>query len=612
MASIGKKMAKNSLVYILGKALTIIISILLLPLYTSRIDPSNYGYYDLINTLITYGVAVLVLNISVSVLRFGYEESSNKKTLFSTSAFFTIGMSLIATAGLVIANSFYSIKYLAIIIVLVFVTGFTNLGGSFARCQDKGRLYAYSGLIAGLINAGVGITCVYAFKMQELALFLSLLISHFVQAAFLFFSTKSYKFMSFRAVSFKGLKRMLIFSSPHALSLLCAFLCRDIDKTLISAYLGDDVLGIFSMSLKYMGFITAIVDALALAWSDTTFSINNTNDRVSSSIVWVNNITKIAAFISTLFIPLIFVSYPFLIKGNYVDAFNVIPIIYLSVFFIICSGFYANSFLSEKKPIYLMISRLIAAAINLSLVFLLMKKIGIFAFAIGYASSAIFEFFLSNLFARTFLKMKFNMKPVLFFFPAYGIVCLIYYFGNSYTNIAIALLFVLIIYIAFNTKINQSLKSVVEKLSNERLFFLDYIESDLNYCKTNISFILKLTSLLALNVAVCFPIYMLSFASSNALIATLIVTGVLVIALINYFVGNKLYQKLGYWHKGFYFSIITITSWLICSIPISFINDFLFNSTGKIFGNMSFVFSLAVFAIYFAIPFVAMRIRKDE
>lgn len=612
MASVGKKMAKNSLVYILGKALSIVISILLLPLYTSKIDPSNYGYYDLINTLITYGVAVLVLNISVAVLRFGYEEASDKKTLFSTSTLFTIVMSLIATAGLIIVNSFYPIKYLLIVIALVFVTGFTNLGGSFARCQDKGKLYAYSGLLAGLINAGVGITCVYVFKMQELALFLSLLISHFVQAVFLFFSTKAFKHISFKRISLKALKRMLIFSSPHALSLLCSFLCRDIDKTLISAFLGDDVLGVFSMSLKYMAFITAIVDALALAWSDTTFSISNANDRVSSSILWVNNITKIAAFISTLFIPLIFVSYPFLIKGDYADAFNVIPIIYLSVFFVICSGFYANSFLSEKKPIYLMISRLIAAAVNLTLVFLLMRKIGVFAFAIGYALSAVIEFFLSYLFARVILKMDFSIKPLLFFFPSYGVVCLIYYFGNSYTNIATAVLFAIIIYFVFNSRINYSLKSLVKKFSNEQLLFVDFIENDLNYCKKNKGFLLRLVLLLFLNVAVCFPIYLLSFFANNVLIKIFIIFGVLIVALINYYVGNKLYEKLAFRHKGFYYSIVTIISWLIFSIPISFLNNKLFESTNNFFGSMSFILSLAIFAIYFAAPLLIMRIRKDE
>lgn len=612
MASVGKKMAKNSLVYILGKALSIVISILLLPLYTSKIDPSNYGYYDLINTLITYGVAVLVLNISVAVLRFGYEETNDKKILFSTSTLFTIVMSLTATVGLIIANSLYPIKYLLIIIALVFVTGFTNLGGSFARCQDKGKLYAYSGLLAGLINAGVGIICVYVFKMQELALFLSLLISHFVQAVFLFFSTKAFKNISFKRISFKMLKRMLVFSSPHAFSLLCAFLCRDIDKTLISAFLGDDVLGVFSMSLKYMGFITAIVDALALAWSDTTFSISNANDRISSSVLWVNNITKIAAFISTLFIPLIFVSYPFLIKGNYADAFYIIPIIYLSVFFIICSGFYANSFLSEKKPVYLMISRLIAAAVNLTLVFLLMRKIGVFAFAIGYASSAMIEFFLSHLFAHVILKMNFSLKPLLFFFPAYGVVCLIYYFGNSYTNIAIAALFVIIIYLVFNSKINFSLKSLIKRFSDEQLFLFDFIENDLSYCKRNKSFLFKLILLLLLNIVICFPVYLLSFFTGNVLINTLIIVGVLIVALVNYFVGNKLYGQLSFRYKGLYYSIATIVSWLICSIPISFLNNKLFELTNNTFGSISFVISLSIFAIYFAAPLLIMRIKKDE
>lgn len=612
MASIGKKMAKNSVVYILGKALSIIVSIILLPIYTSKIPTSSYGYYDLINTLVTYGVAVLVLNISIAVLRFGYEESGDKKKLFSTSLMFTVVMSLFATGVLFIVNIFYPIRYLPIIIALIFVTGLTNLGGSFARCQDKSKIYAYSGLIAGLVNAGVGIFCVYVFKMQELALFLSLLISHSIQAIFLLLLTKSFKYISFKSFSLKGLKRMLVFSSPHAISLLCAFLCRDIDKTIISIYLGDGALGVFSMSLKYMSFITAVVDALALAWSDTTFSISDQNDRVSSSLTWVNNITGIAAFVSVLFIPLIFVSYPYLIKGDYVDAFNVIPIIYISVFFLICNGFYANSFLSEKKPIFLMISRLIAATVNLIIVFSLIRKIGIYAVAIGYAVSSAIEFFFSHLFARIKLQMSFSFKPILYFLPTYGLATLVYYLGNSFTNLAIVFLLIFVAYMAFHRKINQRIRSIVARFSSKNIYVLDCVEKDFAYCKAHATFVIELTLILLLNIAASFGIYLISFLLSRSVIVVLIIVGLVVITIVNCLVGRKAFKQLYLQHKNAYFVVLIILSWIICSIPLSFLNNSLFKITGNTFGVMPFVLSILIYGIYFTIPFIYLGARKNE
>lgn len=605
-------MAKNSIVYILGKALSIIISILLLPLYTSKIPTSSYGYYDLINTLITYGVAVLVLNISVAVLRFGYENPDNKKTLFSTSVIFTFVMSCVATIGVVIANAFYTIKYLPIIISLIFITGFSNLGGAFARCQNKSRLFAYSGLIAGLVNAGVGITCVYVFKMQDLALFLALLFSHLIQALFLLISTKSFKYMSFKSISMKELKRMLVFSSPHAFSLLCAFLCRDIDKTIISGMLGDSTLGVFSMSLKYMGFITAVVDALALAWTDTTFSINDKNDRVSSSIYWVGNMTSVASFVSVLFIPLIFVSYPYLIKGDYAEAFNIIPIIYASVFFIICSGFYANSFLSEKKPIYLMISRLIAASVNLSIVFLLIKKIGIYSIAIGYISSAVVEFFVSYSLARAILKMKFDLKPLLFFFPAYAIVTLMYYFGNPYSNLATAFLLLIILYIIFHEKVNNIIRKIVRKTTGETIPILSAFEKDFTHCKNSFPLSVKIVLITLFNVLSTFIIYSITFALDIIWLLTILIVSALAFTALNYFLGKNIYRHLCFKNKGIYFAIITIFAWILSSIPISFLNDSLFAISKTIFGNTAFLLPLLLFGIYFGLPLFVLEVKKDE
>ena len=586
MASVGKTMAKNSIVYILGKALSIIISILLLPLYTSKIPTSSYGYYDLINTLIVYGVAILVLNISVAVLRFGYENLDNKKTLFSTSTIFTIVMSCLASIGVIIANTFYEIKYFPIIIALIFITGFMNLGGSFARCQNKSRLYAYSGLIAGLINAGVGITCVYVFKMHDLALFLALLFSHLTQALFLLISTKSFKYMSPKCISMKELKRMLAFSSPHAFSLLCTFFCRDIDKTIISGILGDGILGIFSMSLKYMGFITAVVDALALAWTDTTFSINDKNDRVTASIYWVGNMTGVASFVSVLFIPLILVSYPYLIKGDYAEAFNIIPIIYASVFFIICSGFYANSLKKKKKPIYLMISRLI--------------------------SSAIVEFFISHFFARVILKMKFDLKPLLFFFPAYSVVTLMYYFGNSYSNLAMAFLIMIILYVVFYNGINNIIRKIAQKTMGKTIPVLSAIEKDIAYCKNSLSLSVKVVLLILFNVLATFVIYLITFILNIIWLSTMLIIFALAFAGLNYLFGKNIFKYFCFRDKGVYFVIITLFSWILSSIPISFLNNSLFSVFGVFFGSTAFLLPILLFGLYFGFPLFMLRIKKNE
>ena len=46
-----KQLMKNTIIIAIGKLSTQIISYLLLPLYTSQLDPSEYGNYDFICTL---------------------------------------------------------------------------------------------------------------------------------------------------------------------------------------------------------------------------------------------------------------------------------------------------------------------------------------------------------------------------------------------------------------------------------------------------------------------------------------------------------------------------------------------------------------------------------
>ena len=315
---------------------------------------------------------------------------------------------------------------------------------------------------------------------------------------------------------------------------------------------------------------------------------------------------------SVLFIPLILVSYPYLIKGDYAEAFNIIPIIYASVFFIICSGFYANSFLSEKKPIYLMISRLIAASVNLAIVFSLIKIIGIYSIAIGYVSSAIVEFFISHFFARVILKMKFDLKPLLFFFPAYSVVTLMYYFGNSYSNLAMAFLIMIILYVVFYNGINNIIRKIAQKTMGKTIPVLSAIEKDIAYCKNSLSLSVKVVLLILFNVLATFVIYLITFILNIIWLSTMLIIFALAFAGLNYLFGKNIFKYFCFRDKGVYFVIITLFSWILSSIPISFLNNSLFSVFGVFFGSTAFLLPILLFGLYFGFPLFMLRIKKNE
>ena len=89
------KFIKSSGIYFVGSVLTKLISFILLPMYTSYINPTDYGTYDLYISYITFLCSVLFLDIWNGIMRFmfDYEGNDKKKAINSGTGIFLISSS---------------------------------------------------------------------------------------------------------------------------------------------------------------------------------------------------------------------------------------------------------------------------------------------------------------------------------------------------------------------------------------------------------------------------------------------------------------------------------------------------------------------------------------
>ena len=110
--SIKKRMLKNTIIYFIGSAMTLIVSIVFLPIYTKHILTENYGYYELIKSYTELIVPVVCIEIWAGVLKIGTSNDSkdNLKKLFSSTSIFLGLIVSIFIAVVLFLNAFFSIK----------------------------------------------------------------------------------------------------------------------------------------------------------------------------------------------------------------------------------------------------------------------------------------------------------------------------------------------------------------------------------------------------------------------------------------------------------------------------------------------------------------------
>ena len=95
-----KRLGKHSAIYGLGGLVQRILAVLLLPVYTRFLSPSDYGMVETLIALTTVLVIVLRLGITNAFFRFYFDskEAAHRRLVLRTSFWFTMAM---ATLGLV-------------------------------------------------------------------------------------------------------------------------------------------------------------------------------------------------------------------------------------------------------------------------------------------------------------------------------------------------------------------------------------------------------------------------------------------------------------------------------------------------------------------------------
>ncbi len=96
-----KRLGKHSVIYGLGGLVSRILAVLLLPLYTRYLSPSDYGKVETLIALTTVAGIVLRMGITSAFFRFYFDspEPERRRLVLRTSFWFTMTM---ATIGMII------------------------------------------------------------------------------------------------------------------------------------------------------------------------------------------------------------------------------------------------------------------------------------------------------------------------------------------------------------------------------------------------------------------------------------------------------------------------------------------------------------------------------
>ena len=398
-----KLFLENVLFYGGLSTLTKALPLITLPIITRLLpDTSSYGKADIFNVMITFGVAITVMELTVGIFREYFEKPNDKiyqKEITATGLNIILISSSVMVFIMFISRNILSIvlfkdkgysNLIVISSIAIALGSINNIVSSSSRMKNQRKVFFFTGItfpLVGFFSTLFFIKLGYTFEALILGTLSMNLVSCIV---FIVINRKDFDLKIFNSGVAKELFKIGLPLLPGA---LIYWIFNSFDRVMINKMLGSHELGIYAVGFKVASVSQLIYAAFAGGWSYFSFSTMKEEDQVN-----VNS--KIFEYLGLISIISFILAYPFikpvfnlLFEGDYTGGAVVFPYLFLSPLVLMLFQVLGNQLIIIKKTYLITISLSVGALLNIALNYGLIPKYGIkgsaFATLLSYIVSLI-------------------------------------------------------------------------------------------------------------------------------------------------------------------------------------------------------------------------------
>ena len=397
-----KLFLENFFAYGFINVLNKVIPFLLLPVITRMLsDPSDFGVYDMYNTIVGFGSPLAMLGMYDAMFReyFEKDDQEYRYNVTTTANRIIMVTSIIVGAILLLFNSSFSKLFFGTPIygsIVIFsaielvISNNKTLIAAPTRIQNKRRVYVSSGLFSSLSYYLLTILLIYL-GYSYFGMIYANIISSLLLLLFFWILNKNF----FTLGNFdKGIaKELLKIGIPLVPTFLIYWVYNSMDKVMITNMLGTAELGIYSIGSKVASISSLVYAAFAGGWQYFAFSTMKDEDQVTLNSKVFEYLGAISYTSLLVLYPLISPLFNILFPEAYLSGIAVVPYLYLSPLLLMLFQVVGNQFIVIKKSYWSTITLSIGALANVIVNLILIPIMGVegaaIATLIGYSLSVV-------------------------------------------------------------------------------------------------------------------------------------------------------------------------------------------------------------------------------
>lgn len=372
-----KELVSDTLIFMIGNFSVKVIQFVLLPLYTASMTTSEYGIAELLNNLNELLYPVMCLGIYEALFRFAMNRGIKREKLISNALFIWIIGSI---CTFVFSGVFYFVthyKYAWVLAFLLICYSARMMAAQYARGIGRVKIFAISGVVNVVTLLGSVVVMITILRTGVFGYLGTMIFSNIVSLIYLLLMLR--KELSFsRNIDFSMLREMLNYSLPLVPNSLAWWFNNLANRYVVLFICGNAFAGLFAAASKLPSIINMFTQVFQQSWQISAIKSMDSNDRsrFSTNVFRVFStgmilVTSFAIAFSDLLASI-------LLKGDFIEAKNYIPLLMFGVLFTSLASFLGAFYTAYMESSRLFSGTVICALINIVSSVVLAYQFGVF------------------------------------------------------------------------------------------------------------------------------------------------------------------------------------------------------------------------------------------
>lgn len=382
----GKQLAKNTAILTVGKICTQCVSFFLLPLYTTLLEPSEYGIVDVISTYAAFLLPLCNWQMDMGLFRFMLDvrnEKNQQQKMVSTVLNVNHIQTVIFCLLFAFLQFFFHSQYKIFLALEVVLNLYSATLMQIARGIGRTDIYSVSSFLSASLSVIFNVLFIAILRLGALGMFYGLILGKIFTNVYLVVAIRIWKYYRIRTFDKVFLKEVAGYSLPLVPNQIAWWVVGASDRIVVTNVLGVAQNGIYSIANKFPSMYITFYNVFNLAWTESCAVHINDKDRDQYLSSVITTMFSVFAAVCTGIMAIMPFVFPVLINEKYDEAYVQIPILLAAVFCQSVVGLVSVVYTAKKMSSILAKTSFWIAAINLITNLILIRLIGLYAASVS-------------------------------------------------------------------------------------------------------------------------------------------------------------------------------------------------------------------------------------